>query len=153
MLRHLVALVLILASGCATLDTSRPIEKGTGIWWGTGRQDGHLLGASARERLLEFDVSREAAQRSITESYVAMGMCAGGGAVALTSSRPAMHYVGLGILALSLVPGSMASYDYVRAIDLYNKRFESHPANSGPTLLPYVAHVNGGGEAGLAGRF
>jgi hypothetical protein len=157
MSRHLAALALVVLTGCTTIDTSRPIAKGTGLWWGTGQQDGRTLEAwSARKQLLEFEVSRPAAQRSLTESYVGMGTVAAGLAVnwgGIATRSNALKNVGLGVALLSLIPTTMAWSDYMKAIDAYNSRFEPAPAASRATLQPYLSVVSGGGEAGLAGRF
>lgn len=157
MLRSLVASTLLFAAGCATLDTSRPIEKGEGLWWGTGMQDDRQLDWwSARRRLLEFEASRPAAQRSLTESYVGVGAGAAGLALLFTGSATgssAMKGAGVGVAVLSLIPMTMAYSDYRKAIDGYNARFESAPAATRTTLAPYLVVVDGGGGAGLAGRF
>jgi hypothetical protein len=156
MTRPLVALVALLSAGCATLDTSRPIERGQFLLSEVAEQDGHLLEVwSTRERLLEFEVSREAARRSLTESYVGTGLAAGGFTVAmvgLATKRRAILWTGFGFELLSIVPNVMANRDFLRAVDLYNTRFEPRPA-AAPTVAPYLAGDARGASVGVAGRF
>jgi hypothetical protein len=156
--RWLALLLISLSTGCATtLDTSRPIEKGTGLWWGTGQQDGHVLDElDTRARLAEFEVSRAAAERSRTEHYVQGGMLLAGLPLFVAGrvkNNQGLTNVGLGIAVLSIVPGFMRFYDYDRAIDLYNTRFEPGPPVSQLTVVPYLAADEKGGVAGVAGRF
>ena len=156
MRRSIAAVALVLSAGCATLDPTRPIEKGTGLSWGATYQDGRQLEFwGTRARLLDYEVSRSAARRSILESYVQVGVATAAVAVMWTGAatdRQAMVNAGLGIAALSFIPGFMATSDYLSAVDRYNSRF-GPPRPSDQVVIPFVAPVGGGGAAGVAGRF
>lgn len=155
--RALVALGALGFAACATLDTSRPIETTGFSILRSAEQDGHTLAFwGTRRQLLDFEVSRLAARRSLTESYVGGALALGGLGLftyGVADKRHSVENVGLGVMVLSVIPSLMASHDYLRAVDLYNTRFPQ--ATSGPevTLVPYLAVDGVGGTAGVAGRF
>jgi hypothetical protein len=157
MRRCLAGLSLLLATGCATLDPTRPIEKGSMLFALSPEQDGHTLHwMNTAMRLQEFEESRVAAKRALTTTFVAQGMDLVGLPlffVGDAKKNQALKWTGAGLVVLALVPGFMSSHYMEQAIDQYNGRFKPAPASAALTLGPYVATGQGGGTAGVAGRF
>jgi hypothetical protein len=127
----LVALVL---GGCATLDTSRPVERTSFLFSTSYAQDGHILNYwSTSARLSEFDASRESAERSRQLQYSSMGAETLGVAMLLASpalpsmAKKPVALAGVGLCAVSLIPAFMSLNEYGRAIDAYNARFQVPP--------------------------